>query len=219
MNELNLIESNIKKIPRGKIFSAESICPNYSIKNIKIVLRQLIKRNEIGTISHDMYFRPGKNRYFPDSPLSPDTEKIIRAISKKTGEIISVHGAVALNQLGLSTQVPLRSIYYTTGRSRDIKINGVKRIKLVHVNPKIIVMPNTVTCHVVAALWFEGKKYLKPLVLKKLHNRLKDKYFNEVLKHLDKMPAWMKKVFIHYQKMDASDPELQEDPNEDWNGL
>jgi len=88
----------------------------------------------------------------------------------------------------------------------------------VHISPKKIVMPGTVTCHVVTALWFEGKKYLRPLIVKRLHHRLGDKYFNEVINHLDKMPAWMRKVFKRYQNMDSNDPELEEDPNE-WRGL
>jgi hypothetical protein len=71
---------------------------------------------------------------------------------------------------------------------------------------------------VVIALWYEGKRYLKPRILKNLHGRLKDKYFNEVLMHLDKMPSWMRKVFIRYQNMHPNDPELQEDPNEYWQG-
>ena len=218
MNELELIEKTIKKIPRGKIFFSKSIYAKYPIKVVQRVLLRLTKNNEIGTLCRGMYFRPKINRYFPGFPIPPGADEIVKAVSKKTGEIISVHGAVALNQLGLSTQVPMRVIYYTTGRSRHIKINGENRIKLVHVNPKIIVMPNTVTCHVIAALWFEGKKYLKPRIVKKLHGRLKDKYFHEVLMHLNKMPGWMRKVFMRYQMMDANDPELQEDPDEDWRG-
>lgn len=218
MEEVQLIEKKIKKIPRQKVFFAESICIDFSIKSVKHVLNQLKKKKEIVVISHDLYFRPGKSRYLPGRPIPPGADKIIKAVSKKTGEIISVHPAVALNQIGLSTQVPVREIYYTTGRSRHIKVNGANRIRLVHVNPKKIVLPNTVTCHVVTALWYEGKRYLKPRIVKKLRDRLGDKYFNEVLMHLDKMPAWMRKVFICYQNMDSNDPELEEYPNE-WRGL
>lgn len=75
-------------------------------------------------------------------------------------------------------------------------------------------MPHTVTCDVVTALWYAGKQYLTPLIVKKIHIQLDDKYFNEVLNHLDKMPEWMRKVFVRYQKMDSNDPELEEDPDE-----
>lgn len=136
MKEVQIIEKKIKKIPRKKIFSAESIRADCSIKMVKSVLRQLKKNKEISVISHDLYFRPGKCSYFPERPIPPSTDKIIKAVSKKTGETISVHGAVAINQIGLSTQMPVREIFYTTGRSRYIKINGENRIKLVHINPK-----------------------------------------------------------------------------------
>ena len=218
MEEIHLIEKRITKFPRQKIFSLESVRMNYSIKLIKSILRRLIKKKEIGVLSHDLYFRPAKSRYLPGCQIPPAANLIIKAVAKQTGEIISVHPLVALNQIGLSTQVPARVIYYTTGRSRYIKINGENRIKLVHVASKKIVMPNTVTCHVVTALWYEGKRYLTPCIVKKLHSRLGDKYFNEVLVHVDKMPAWMRKVFIRYQGMHVDDPELEEDPSEYWQG-
>lgn len=211
MREAQLIEKAIKKIARGKIFFSETFYKKYSVKIVQRVLLRLVKSNDIGTICRGIYFRPEKSRYLPGCPIPPGAEKIISAISKKTGEIISVHGAVALNQIGLSTQVPVCAIYYTTGRSRYIKINGENRIKLVHMNPKKIVMPNTVTCHVVTALWFEGKRYLKPRIVKKLHNRLGDKYFGEVLLNINKMPEWMRKVFVQYQNMQPGDPELEEE--------
>lgn len=53
-----MVEKKIKKIPRQKIFSAESICRDFSIKTVKSELRQLLKKKEIGVISHDLYFRP-----------------------------------------------------------------------------------------------------------------------------------------------------------------
>jgi hypothetical protein len=218
MSTTVLIEKFIKKIPRGRIFFVDSIYKKYPIKLVQRVLLRLAKSNDVGTISRGIYFRPEKNRLLPGRPIPPSTDKIIEAVSKKTGEIITVHPAVALNQLGLSTQIPVHEIYYTTGRSRYIKINGENKIKLVHVSPRKIVMPNTITCHVITALWYEGKGYLKPRVVKKLHARLKDEYFNEVLMHLDKMPAWMQKVFIHYQSMQPDDPELQEDSYEYWQG-
>lgn len=110
MNELEFIEKTIKKIPRGNIFLAESIYAKYPIKIVQHVLLKLVKSNEIGTLCRGMYFRPEESRFFTGSPIPPRVEEIIRAVSKKTGEIISVHGAVALNQIDLSTQVPMRTI-------------------------------------------------------------------------------------------------------------
>ena len=95
MENIQTIEKIIKKIPRQKIFSAESICRDFSIKTVKCVLHRLIKNDEIGALSHDLFFRPGKCRYLR-GPIPPSADKVIKAVSKKTGEIISVHPAVAL---------------------------------------------------------------------------------------------------------------------------
>lgn len=218
MEEVRLIEQRIKKIPRKRIFSMESICKDFSINTVKSVLRRLIKINEIFVITHELYFRPGKSHYLKSYVLPPRPDEIIKAVSKKTGEIISIHPIVALNQVGLSTQIPVRAMYHTSGRSRYIKINGENRIKLVHINPKKIIMPNTVTCSVVTALWYQGKKNINPRIIRKLHDTLGEKHFNEVIRHLDKMPRWMRKTFIQYQKMDANDPELEEQLSEYWQG-
>jgi hypothetical protein len=61
-----------------------------------------------------MYVRPRKSRYLKDVALMPGAEEIVKAISKKTGEIISMYGAAAENYVGLSTQIQVNAIYYTT---------------------------------------------------------------------------------------------------------
>jgi hypothetical protein len=114
MNDFELIKKSIKKISRGKIFSRKSISDKYPVKVVRRVLFQLAKANEIGTLSHGMYYKPSKSRYLPGHSIPPGTEDIIRAVSKITGEVISVHAARALNLVGLSTQVPARAIYFTT---------------------------------------------------------------------------------------------------------
>lgn len=207
------IKKAIKRIPRGRIFLPRTLYANYPMKTAQRVLSQLIKSGEVCRLCRGMYFRPEKSRFFPD-PVFPGSTEIVNAISKKTGEIIWDHGAVSLNRLGLSTQVPVRSIYYTTGRSRYIKITEKFRIKLVHVNPKKVIMPNTVTGTVVSALWFEGKRYFKPWVVKKIRNRIGEKHFAEVLRHIDKMVPWMRKVFLQYQNMHPNDPRLIEEKDE-----
>lgn len=218
MNEFEKIEKTIRKIPRGKIFFPESICKKYPIKAVRQVLLRLRKKKEIISFYRGMYVRPEESRFFPGQPIFPSHKKITEAISKKTGEIISVHGAVALNQIGLSTQVPAHPIYYTSGRSRYIKITENYKINLFHINPKKVIMPGTVTGHVTAALFFERKHFLTPKIVKQLHNRLGEKYFQEVLKHVDKMPAWMSKVFLQYQKMKPDDPGFKEDEDEYYSG-
>ena len=171
MNELEFIKKTIKRISKGKPFFAESLCDKFLSKNVYQVLSQLVKTCEILRIARDMYVRPKRCSYLKGEFLTPCSDVIIKAISKKTGEVISMHGADAINRIGLSTQVPVRAIYYTTGRSRQIKINEKFGIRLVHINPKKLVMPGTVTCIVITALWYlrsDGANLVTPLAIKKI---------------------------------------------------
>jgi hypothetical protein len=214
MSKYKLIKINIKRIPRGKPFFAESISTEYSTKKVSRVLSRLTKAGEIMRVTRGMYVRPRKSRYFKGIALVPGFEEIIKAISKKTGELISMHGAVADNVVGLTTQVPVRPMYYTTGHTRRIEINKKSAIRLVHVSAKKVVMPGTVTCLVITALWYRrslGGNLITPLVIKKIHHRIGEEHFAGVLKHIDKMPVWMKKMFVQYQNMQLDDPLLIED--------
>ena len=83
MEEIQLIERRIKKIPRQKIFSAESLCRDCSIQTVKYVLSQLKKKNEMGVISHDLYYRPGKSRFFPANPFRLVQIQLLKLFLKK----------------------------------------------------------------------------------------------------------------------------------------
>ena len=218
MNKLELIRSIIKKIPRGKIFFSESISTTWTPKNTNHLLSQLVKTGDIVRIRRGMYVRPRKSRYLQAYVITPNADEIVKAISKKTGEVISTYAAAALNYVGLSTQIQINPIYYTTGRSRDIKSNRKRIIKLKYINPKKLIMPNSITCLVATALWSQGKDSISPLSIKKIHHRIGEEDFFEVLKHLDKMPLWMKKVFVQYQNMQSDDPRLVEDLNSYYQG-
>lgn len=156
-----------------------------------------------------MYVRPKPTR-FKQYPylISPQAEDVRKLIIKKTREIIIPNQWSALNYVGLSTQIPVRAIYYTSGRSRIIKMKQGGNIRLEHVNPKRIVMPGTITCLVVTALWDKYSKSIHPLTIKKIHERLTPKEYSEVIKNLDKMPVHIKEAFVRYQKMDPKDPLL-----------
>jgi len=218
MNKLKQIENSIKKIPRGKIFLSDSLCKKYPIKNVSKVLAYLTRQEEIKRITLGLYVRPKKSRFLKGHLRMPIPEEIVKAVSKKTGEVISTYGAAAENYVGLTTQIQMRAIYYTTGRSRTIKISDINSIRLVHINHKKLIMPGTIVCLVVTALWYRGKDLLTPLAIKKIQHRLDENEFSEVIRHLDKMPGWMRKVFIEYQSMKPDDQQLVENLNSYYQG-
>ncbi len=91
-------------------------------------LSRLAQRKKLMRVARGFYALPARSR-FRDLPPSP--EQIIAAIARQKGERITPIGAAAANALGLTTQVPLRGVYLTSGRSRRIRLSG-ETIELRH---------------------------------------------------------------------------------------
>jgi len=63
---------------------------------------------------------------------SPEVATVLDAVQQETGEVIAPSGAATANQFGLTTQVPLRPVYLTSGRTRHLKL-GAQTVELQHV--------------------------------------------------------------------------------------
>ena len=64
-------------------------------------------------IARGVYVLPVEGRYGKCSPPIYDT---VNALAKQEGFLVSRTGAVAANVLGLTTQVPMKEIFLTTGK-------------------------------------------------------------------------------------------------------
>ncbi len=53
---------------------------------------------------------------------APSVEQAVEALASQRGESIVPSGAAAANTLGLTTQVPVRSVYLTSGRTRTMNL-------------------------------------------------------------------------------------------------
>lgn len=113
MKELELVKTHINRIPKGKPFAIKSIGKEVSYENVRQVLSRLVKAGEIMRVTRGIYVRPKEVPYL--GKVLPGSEEIVKVISKQTGEIITPHGAEAVRMLQLSTQVPMRPIFYTSG--------------------------------------------------------------------------------------------------------
>ncbi len=197
MKQAKLVQKSITRLPKGKPFSVRSLGSKASYANVRQVLSRLTKAGEIVRASRGIYVRPKEVPYL--GKVFPGSEEILKAITEQTGEVIAVHGAEAAFRLNLTTQVPLQSIYYTTGNTRHVKI-GQLEIILKHISPSKLVEPGTMTCLVISALWYLGKNQVSAEVIKEIQQKLKPKEYAELLKHTDKMPVWMFEAFILYHR-------------------
>jgi hypothetical protein len=80
---------------------------------------------------------------------------VAQALSAQSGDALAPSGAAAANSLGLSTQVPARASYATSGRTRTAKAGG-RSVTLKHSRAPVLDAPESVNA-IVQALAHLGK--------------------------------------------------------------
>jgi len=143
------IEHKLARLKNGELIFTNDFRLQGSEAATKMALSRLTREGKISRLAHGIYIKPKTHPLFGIIYPSPDT--VAEAIAKKEKIKIKPAGAYALNQLGLSTQVPMNFVYITNGSSRRIKI-GKAIIKFKAVNPKRLAREGTISSLVIQAL-------------------------------------------------------------------
>ena len=101
-------------------------------------LSRLARSGKLMRICQGIYMRPIETRF---GIRGPSVGKVIAALSALWGETIVPCGGSAANRLGLTTQNPVRMIYFTSGPSRKLHLGG-HSVELRHAPRWQLVAPN-----------------------------------------------------------------------------
>lgn len=197
MNASKSINEFIKKLPIGEPFASSEFLNFGSRANVDKVLSRLVKAKKITRIARGLFVRQETVPYV--GGVLPEPGKIAATVAKISGETVAIHGAEAARQLQLTTQVPTKSIFLTTGTTRHIKV-GSTEICLKHVAPRKVINSNTIEGLVISALWYLGKQQVNEQIIDQVKNKLTDEQFEQVQSNAQLMPGWMVDVFYRYKK-------------------
>jgi len=169
------ILNKIKKAKRGSLFFVEDFLNFGNSKAIAKALERLFNKGEISRVARGIYVRFEKDPIL--GPVKPGAEAIAKAIAKRDKARIVPTGALALNALGLSTQVPMNVVYLTDGAARRINI-GKRKIIFKKASPKNLTSIGDISGLAIQALKEIGKDNVteneKRMILEHLKNE--DKY-------------------------------------------
>jgi len=126
--------------------------------------------------------------------LSPDIQKVAKALAGKDRLRLQPAGAYAANLLGLSEQVPAKAVFLTDGPSRTVKI-GRQEIQLRRTTPRNMAAARRLTGLLTQALRHLGQKHITPARLAHLKRTLPAKERHRLQKDLSLAPAWMHPIF------------------------
>ena len=180
------IEDYASTLPEGAPLCPSALLHLGTRAAVDQALSRLARRGRLIRIYQGVYVRPIETRF---GKCSPGMDKVIPALSELWGEVIVPCGGGAANVLGLTTQVPIRLVYLTSGPDRRLRF-GARQVVLRHAPRWQLVAPNRLAGKIVRAL-----AWLGPLEVREALDRLAPRISAEDLAELASvravLPAWL----------------------------
>lgn len=118
MNTLpEVILKQAQSLPEGSVLSPKEFLHLGSRAAIDQAFSRLSKAGKLLRVARGAYVAPVSGRF---GSRAPSSEKVIQALAEQSGEIVVPHGASSANVLGLTRQVPIREVYLTSGKTREL---------------------------------------------------------------------------------------------------
>jgi predicted transcriptional regulator of viral defense system len=102
--------------PEGGLLSPKEFLHLGSRAAVDKTLSRLTQEGKLLRVSRGAYAAPRQGRF---GSRPPSTESVVQAIEASYGETVVANGAAEANVLGLTTQVPTREVFLTSGTSRS----------------------------------------------------------------------------------------------------
>ncbi len=122
--------------------------------------------------------------------LTPSMDDIAQAMKGRDNCRLQASGGHAASQLGLCDQVPMKTVFLTDGRPRNVQI-GKRQIVLKHTTTRNMATAGRIGGTVIQALRWLGRRHVDSTVVAVLSRRLSDSDKREILDDLRYAPAWI----------------------------
>ena len=116
---------------------------------IRKSLSRMVKAGKLRRLAHGIYYIPKIDPVLGE--LRPSAEQVAQKIAEKEKVHIYPTGIHALNQLGLSTQVPTKLVYLTDGVPRLLTF-GKMKVRFKATTPKKLALKGPISRLVILAL-------------------------------------------------------------------
>lgn len=151
-------------------------------------LARLVKRGRLMRVGRGVYVRPVEGRF---GKRAPSASTVVAQVAGIKGETVASHGAAAANKLGLTTQVPVRAVYLTSGPSRRLKL-GSEEVELRHAPAWQFALANHPAGEVLRALAWLGPERAGE-ALRRLKHKLSSRELTEIASARAILPSWLAK--------------------------
>ena len=180
------IRSHVKGQPEGTIFVPKEFLSLGTRASVDQALARLVKADVLTRVSRGVYTANIATRF---GTMPPPVELVIENYAAAKGQEILQNEAIAANRFGLTTQVPIRHVYITSGPSRHLRLGKVD-VEVRKVPRWLTLYPGRPAGEIIRALSFVGAREAKTAA-SSIRSKVEKEEWRTVLKAKAMLPAWM----------------------------
>lgn len=180
------IQEHSKRLPEGAVLSAKTLLHLGSRAAVDQALSRLARSGRLLRVGRGLYAPSVRSRF---GTRAPRPERVVEGIAALTGETVAPSGATSANALGLSTQVPVRAVYLTSGPTRRLHL-GQQVVELRHAPPWQLHAPRRPAGDAVRALAWLGPRHVAKAT-EILRERLPLSERRALVSARAQMPSWL----------------------------
>jgi len=173
---------------RGSVWAARDFRDLGGPGAVDRALSRLAQDGSLRRLSRGVYDYPKAHPRL--GILHPNIDRVAQAIARKNGsQKLQVSGPKAANALGISTQVPAKTVYLTDGYTRDVRVLG-QVIQFRHRTPRSLAGAGTAGGLVLQAFDYLGPDGVTPDVVQKLGRTLSAADKDQLEAVVTDAPVW-----------------------------
>ena len=189
---ISQITKRIDEAPFGSAFVVSDFTDLAEYETVKKTIARLEKKGMIRRVLRGVYDKPKFSTLLQEY-AAPIPDQIAHAIARSYNWTISASGNTALNQLGLSTQVPADWSYISSGPYKKYTFGNIT-LAFTHRSDSQMIGMSEKTLLLIQALKAIGQGNIRDTDIKRIRNRLSSDECQAILSESRHTISWIYKV-------------------------
>ena len=189
MSVMESIKTRIHAMDDGDIMTTADFADLANLTTIRKYLGRCVDKGLIRRVFDGVYEKPHYSRLL-DEYMPTDPEKVAYALARTYHWTIAPCGDIALNRLGLTTQVPTVWSYASDGPYRTFSWDHIQ-LKFKHKTNREISRLSTQTILITEALRALGKERITPDIIGQLRKKIPERDREMILTESSSCSEWI----------------------------
>jgi len=185
---IDIIRNKINSFQNNYVFISKDFISDVDYETVRKTLSRLCEKSEIKKISRGYYYKPIYLSIINDYS-KPNIDSYAKAIARNMNWKIFPTGNTALNEFGLSTQVPSNYSYISSGRTISYEVDKIV-ILFTHRSSRETDF-SYITGTVIQALKAIGQDSITDEIINKISSRLLKEEKELILLESKNSSAWI----------------------------